>query len=171
MKYLNLTIFLAISFFSFGQEQKLETFKAAKFSIQYPLDWEVNDTGLMGSKLFLLSPLSSPNDAFRENINVIVEDIRAYNLDLDGYIKASEQQLMQIMPDAKFILSERMSTQNPPFHKIVYTGSQSNFELKFLQYIWAIDGTATILTFTAEVDQFDSFIETAEEVLNSFRFE
>ena len=55
------------------------------YSINYPGNWELNKSGQMGTSFILFSPLSSEQDQFKENVNLLIQDLTGYNLDLDKY--------------------------------------------------------------------------------------
>ncbi|MGB3849496.1 MAG: hypothetical protein WA958_05975 [Tunicatimonas sp.] len=139
------------------------------YTISYPTEWSLDQSGQMGTSFILLSPLSSSEDKFRENVNLIVQDISAYDLDLDQYVKISEDQVKTMITNANILLSERVEQNGSAFHKVVYTGQQGAFDLKFEQYYWVEGKEAYVLTFTAQVDQFDAYQPTGERVLDSFR--
>lgn len=81
MKFLGLSIVL-ISLTACGQTTKTneittiqngwKTLNEKGYTIQYPNDWELNKSGQMGTSFIILSRLSSKNDKFCENVNLII---------------------------------------------------------------------------------------------------
>ena len=63
------------------------------YSINYPDNWELNKAGQMGTSFILFSPLSSKKDNFKENVNLLVQDLKGHDLDLDKYVEISEGQI------------------------------------------------------------------------------
>ena len=55
------------------------------------------------------------------------------------------------------------------FQKVIYNDDQGIYKLKFEQYYWVKKEKAYVLTLTCEIDQFEQYIETGEEIMNSFR--
>ncbi len=139
------------------------------FSVQYPGDWELNETGQMGTTFILFSPLDSPEDSFKDNVNFMIQDISAYNLNLDSYIKLTKDQLGAIFQDSKLLTSERMNKDGVASHHLVYAGIQGERNLKFVQYIWVIEKKAYLLTFTAEKSEFEKFKAIQEKIFESFQ--
>ncbi|WGK70015.1 hypothetical protein P0082_03915 [Candidatus Haliotispira prima] len=147
-----------------------KSFTENNYSISYPEDWELNNSGLMGTNFILLSPISSGQDRLRENVNLLIEDLTGLNLDLDEYAEISEGQIKTMITDAKIIESKIITTKNLDYHRIIYTGKQGFFNLEFEQYVWVLEDKAYILTFTCEESQFDNYQALGEQILNSFSF-
>ena len=148
------------------------TFSDAQVSVQYPKDWELNQSGQSGSTFFLFSALESSNDYFKENINLIVQDLSMYGMadvTLDGYTALSILQLPNLIQNNKLITSSKEKANGKNYHKIVYTGTQMNYSLKWLQHYWVENGKAYILTFTAEEATYDDYINEVERIFKTFR--
>jgi hypothetical protein len=73
-----------------------------------------------------------------------------------------------LLTNSDLIESKRIKKSNAEFHKLIYTGDQGVFHLKFEQYYWVIDSKAYVLTFTSEEEKFATYSETGEKILNSF---
>lgn len=144
------------------------TLSKSSYSIQYPKDWTLDESGQMGTSFILFSPLESSNDQFKENINLLIQDVSQYNMDLDKYTKVSEDQIKSVITNAKSIESKRVKNKDNEYHKLIYTGEQGVFKLKFEQYYWVLDNTAYVLTLTGEQDKFDQIKGLGESILNSF---
>lgn len=140
-----------------------------KYEVKYPENWDVDRRGLMGTSFILFSPVIGKNDQFRENVNLLIQDLTAYNLSLDQYVEISENQVKTMITNSNLILSERLKENGLEFHKVIYTGEQGVFNLKFEQYFWLIANEAYILTLTCEVDEFDNYQTLGETILKGFR--
>lgn len=145
-----------------------KTFSDKNYSLQYPSNWELDQSGKMGTSLFLLSPPENDKDQFKDNVNLIVQDLTGRNIDLDKFVEISEEQVKTMITNSTLIESTRMKKQNPEFHKMVYTGDQGIYHLQFEQYFWVINQQAYILTLTCEQAKFSDYKETGEKILNSF---
>ncbi len=141
-----------------------------EYSIEYPAHWELNDSKMMGTSFLLLSPLRSPDDLFRENVNLMAEDLRGQELGLDEYVGLALQQMQRLITDGQLLESERLQAHGKDYHRILYTGKQGIFELKFLQYCWIRAGQAQVLTLSCEAKEYDNYREEGEKVMNSFAF-
>jgi len=139
------------------------------YFIQYPSDWNVDESGQMGASFFILSPLESDKDNFKENINLMIQNLKGQNIDLDKFTEISEAQIKAMVTNSAMVESKRIKNSRGDFHKIIYSGDQGIYHLKFEQYYWLINDQAYVLTFTSEQDKFDDFLATGEKILNSFR--
>ncbi|WP_338408989.1 hypothetical protein [uncultured Flavobacterium sp.] len=161
---------LLISISVCGQTKKWNNLKKVNYTINYPNEWELNESGQMGSEFILLSPLSSNNDNFKENINLIIQDLSAYNLDLNKYVEISENQIKTLITEGKIITSERVNKNGKEFQKVIYTGKQGIFNLQYEQYYWVKNNKAFILTLTCKQSEYSGYKSIGEQILNSFEF-
>jgi hypothetical protein len=162
-------IFLTLNLSTYGQTEDWNAIKKDSYSVDYPKDWELNESGQMGTSFILFSPLASQKDQFKENVNLLIQDLTGYNLDLDGYVEISEGQIKTMITDGKIIESKRLTNQNLDYQKVIYTGKQGIYNLKFEQYYWVVGNKAFVLTLTCEEAQFDDYKLTGEKILNSFK--
>jgi hypothetical protein len=138
------------------------------YEIKCPDNWDIDTSGQMGTQFILLSPVSSPADQFRENVNLLIQDLTGYDLTLDQYVELSENQIETMMTNGKLISSERKQGKGFDFHEVIYTGKQGVFDLKFEQYYWVLNNEAFVLTLTCEMTEFDNYRSTGETILSSF---
>jgi len=138
------------------------------YSIKYPDNWELNKSGQMGTSFILFSQLSSEQDQFKENVNLLIQDLTGHNIDIDKYVEISEGQIKTMITDGVIIESKRITGNTLDYQKVIYTGKQGIFNLKFEQYYWVENDRAFVLTLTCEESQFDAFKTIGEKILNSF---
>ncbi|WP_369048193.1 hypothetical protein [Tenacibaculum sp. UWU-22] len=162
-------VFFITSFTAFGQTNIWNLLNEKDYSIQYPKKWQLNKSGIMGSRFILLSQLTSDTDKFKENVNLIIQDLTGYNIDLDKYVEISEGQIKTMIIDGNIISSNRIKNEKTEFQRVIYTGKQGAFNLKFEQYYWVQNNKAYVLTLTCEANQFNDFKDTGEKILNSFK--
>lgn len=151
-----------------SKEVTWENYQSDFFDIKYPTNWEVNESGLMGASLILFAPLEGKEDQFRENVNIMKQDLSALNMDLDQFTKLSEEQINTLATNSKILESKRIKEEDHEFHKLVYTADQGVFNLTFEQYFLIVEKEAYILTFTTEQSTFKEYQPIGEEILNSF---
>lgn len=178
LKIVTLAI-LVTSAFSFGQTPKenkqsgyldnWKTIDEVEYTIQYPDSFDLNSSGQMGVNFFLLSKQISQEDLFRENINLIIQDLSGQNIDLDKFVEISEEQIKTMITNSDLIESRRIKLNNSEYQKVIYTGVQGQFNLKYEQYYWVVKSKAYILTLTCELDQFENYKEVGEIIMNSFK--
>ena len=139
------------------------------YSIQYPENWELNKSGQMGMSFILLSKPTSQTDQFRENVNLLIQDLTGKNITLDKYVEISEGQIKTMITNGDLLESKRLNENKSEFQKVIYTGDQGAYKLKTEQYYWVKNEKAYVLTLTCESTQFDKYKETGEKILKSFR--
>ena len=139
-----------------------------EYSIQYPDTFELNKPEQSTGSFTLFSKQTSPQDLFRENINLVIEDLTGQNIDLDRYAEISEGQIKAVLTDANIIESNRMFNGNGEYHKLVYTGSSGQFNFKWNQYYWIKKHKAYVLTFTCLASQYDKYVSVGEEIIKTF---
>jgi len=145
-----------------------EILEESDFSIQYPKDWELNESGQMGTSFILFSSMENEQDQFRENVNLIVQDLQGRSVDLDAFTELSEKQVTTMMTNCTLHESKRMKKGSLKYHKLIYSAEQGAFRLKFEQRYWIENDKAYILTLTCEEGKFSNFKEVGEKILNSF---
>ncbi len=163
-------LLLTTNFSILAQSTEWDTLSKKDYSIQYPNTWELNESGQMGTSFILFSPVSSQKDQFRENVNLLIQDLAGYDLNLNKYVEISENQIKTMITDGNITESKRITSGSLDYHKVVYTGKQGVNNLKFVQYFWLVNDKAFVLTLTCEENQYDNYKVTGEKILNSFKF-
>lgn len=161
-------LFLITHLTFFGQSSGWNSLNEKDYSIQYPENWTLDKNGQMGTNFFLFSELTSETDQFKENVNLIIQDLTGHSMDLNYYVEISEGQIKRLITDGNIILSKRIKKIESEYQKVIYTGRQGIFSLKFEQFYWVQNDKAYILTLTCEEDEFNNFKEIGERILDSF---
>jgi len=164
---------LLISSLAIGQtnQKDWKTLNENGYEIQYPDGWDLDKSGQMGTSFILLSRLSLPQDKFRENVNLMIQDLKGMNIDLIKYVEISEGQIRTLITNGDIIASNRQKANGLDYQKVIYTGDQGIYKLKFEQYYWVKNEKAIVLTFTCEINQFEKYKEIGERILNSFKLQ
>lgn len=167
MKFKFVCGLLLFSNFCFAQKDKLE-FSAPQFTIQYPTDWRVDTSGLMGTELLLFSPLEGESDLFSENVNVLIQDLSGLNIDLEQYKQITDSQLDVYANKGGVLESVIVQTGASKSYIVHYTMRQGELNLKILSICFIKNEKAYLATFTAEVDKYEQFKELGEGILRTF---
>lgn len=152
---------IALNFHGFSQE--LTTFESENLSIEYPFTWELDQSGQMGTSFIIFSPIQIEGDTFRENVNLLIEDISGSGMNLTDYASVSEQQIQSIFGP----IEESVRIGNK--HMLVYNAVMGNFKLKLIQYLQISDSKAYVLTLTAARTEFDKYQEVGKKIMDSFQ--
>ena len=120
------------------------------------------------SGVAFVAPRENVSDIFQENVNIIVEDLSDQPMTLDEYTELSVQQLEQSVTDLNILDSSPFTLTDIPGHKVVYTGKQGQYDLKWMQ-VWTVkNDKAYVISYTAETDTYSAFLGTAQEMIDSF---
>ncbi len=138
------------------------------YFIEYPQDWSLGDKKEEGPVFMLFSSLESKEDIFRENVNLMLEDIKGSGVDLDEYAKLSAKQIAPLLKDVNALKSEKLENHNGTYYRMVYTGTQQGLDLKWVQHYWLHNEMTYILTLTVEESKYEQYIEVANKIMNSF---
>lgn len=155
---------------SFTASIEWTTLSDKNYKIKYPKDWEVNQTGLLGSSFFIFSPRVSETDKFRENVNLMIQDLGENKISLKQYLDISLKQIQTLLTDAKIITSKSGEADGKQYHDIVYEAKQGILDLRFKQRIWVKNNKAIVLTFTIEKEAREQYEEIGNEIIESFSF-
>lgn len=147
----------------------LSTYQNAtyKLSIQYPRKW-VKKEKIMGLLVMFLSPQESSADKFQENLNIVVQPLPR-PIKLAEVTRLDTQQMKKLIGDFKLISSKPTTLGNNRANQIVFTGKQGNFNLKWMQVFTITNNKIYVLTYTAEVGKYSSFLGTIQKTIDSFR--
>ncbi|MEZ4951366.1 MAG: hypothetical protein R2784_18560 [Saprospiraceae bacterium] len=117
-----------LSFTLFSQEDykanEWSTLNHDEYSIQYPSDWELNESGMMGTAFIFLSSIEGESDQFRENVNMVIQDLQGEKVTMDQFVELTIQQLQNLINDVNIQYSERVEKNGGEFHRMIYTGTQ-----------------------------------------------
>lgn len=143
--------------------------KAGGFSISYPATWSYEENK-GGAAVIFFSPKENELDFFKENVNVVIQDISANPLDLNAYTALAIKQMRLVFED-NFVVIESA----PAFvagrgaHRLVFIGKGPDTELKYMS-VWTLDGmTAYQITYTALSSQYDRYVGEMKRMVSSFR--
>lgn len=179
MKYYTLFLIIILLFSCDVMKQKDESLKnvqvkkwsrldKSEYSITYPSNWDLDASGQMGTQFFILSPLESKTDKFKENVNLLKQNIpNEYNL--DSYIQLSINQITTQVKKSKLIESKRIKVGENTFHILKYNGFQNQFYLSFTQYVFIENEQVFLLTFTKEPSKEKAYKEIENQILKSFK--
>lgn len=156
----------------FGQKNanpaKLVVFKKDNYELKYPETWSLDTITKTAADFIVYSPLSSDKDEFKENLNLVVQDLKGLNFDLDNFTALSEQQIQSYLEGSEVTENERLKKGEQEYQHLVYTAKTGGHTLRFEQYYWVINEKAYILSFTSELDQFEKYSDISKQILDSF---
>jgi hypothetical protein len=138
------------------------------FKIRFPTSWKIDTSGTMGSEIFGFSPLESQTDRFRENVNVLVQNLSGQNIDLDKYKQITDMQIAKLFTDGKVIESVVVNSDKKDFYKVAYEFTQESIRLKIRSICYIQREKAYLVTFTSELTKDEQYQQVGEALINSF---
>lgn len=137
------------------------------FTIGYPPGWEKKQGGDLAITVFL-SPAEGPSDDFRENVNVLIQDIPA-DMTLDQYTDLSIRQGKSLVSGFTVLRTEATTLSGGRGTRLFYLGKPAGQSLEF-EAVWIVrSGKAFVITFTGTRDSFSQFLAEAEGIMFSFQ--
>ncbi len=143
------------------------TYDTTAFRMSYPSSWQLDESGRNKTEFIILSKREK-EDSFRENINLIAQDLSNQIMNLESYVALSVDQIKNVVAESKIFESKVITKNGEPVHSIVWSGLLNGKKLKFKQLLFINDNIAYALTLTCEENEYDNYIETADQILNSF---
>jgi len=168
MKTFTTLLFLSfcVTLSGMAQTPELKKFTGDGYEIQYSSDWTLDTSGKMNTA-FILMGRAVPSISFKENLNLLIQDLSGQNLNLDSFTELSKTQMLS-MPGGVVLESKRDKKNGHDYQILVSQIDVQGQKLKFKQYYWVIGTKAYVLTYTTSADTYDAFIPAADKVLSSF---
>lgn len=142
-----------------------------EFSIEVPNTWELNTESEQGPLFIIFTPSDDSNDRFSDNINLVIQDVRGTNVDLQYYVEYSRTQIQKMIEGFEIIGEEYQEIADLPSYSFEYFGTQNGMKIKFRQHFWLIDEIAYVLTLTIENSKLDFHEKSMKAIMDTFKFE
>ncbi|MCC6460179.1 MAG: hypothetical protein IT260_06895 [Saprospiraceae bacterium] len=139
------------------------------FKIHYPVEWALDETGVMGTSFILFAPLDSDKDKFKENINLNMVNLGGTEVvTMEAFAKAAVDQIENYIEGAKVLGTQKKERRGLWYYEIEFTGKQGQLSLHWKQQYWFKGPLVFILTFTAEETAYGKSLPLAEKMLATF---
>jgi hypothetical protein len=146
-------------------------FEEENYSFEYPSTWVKSTMMLPKTKCNINAPLENAEDKFKENVNLVVEDLTKRKVtDIKSYFTDSEAMLKKYMPNSKITTHELRKSSVGDYIYLEYDMSAMAYNMHITQYYYYKDGKGYIITFTIESAEVEKYKPLTAKVLNSFKF-
>jgi len=135
------------------------------FSINPPSGWTVDESGAFGTVVIFYGPVM-PETGGKININIVAGTT---NLTLDQYVSAGKLQLASSLTNYHLVSEGSRNIGGLDGYELVGTFTQGAFNFKNKQVIFVERGRGYIITFTALPTNYDNYLPTLEESLQTFK--
>jgi eukaryotic-like serine/threonine-protein kinase len=157
----------------FKKDETLEPYNIDSYgiSIQRPKTWQAEQRPdrITGNVVKFVSPSANNTDKYYENISLIIQDLSSSRSTLEQFTPFRLDVIKQSSPSIKIIQEGQQRLANREAYQVIYTLQEDGVSLQRLQ-IWTVkDSKAYILTYTAEPNQYSTYLPTAKQMINSFQ--
>ncbi|MFM9158696.1 MAG: PsbP-related protein, partial [Dolichospermum sp.] len=134
--------------------------------IKYPKTWERQDleNPITAEVVTFISPKQSDKDNFQEKVTISVDK---FSGTLDDLQKSSIQEINNTVSGANIVDKSVTTLANKEASQLVFTGKNGQDILKNMQFVTLRGDQAYTITYTAKIDDYDQFVETAEMMIKS----
>jgi len=140
--------------------------KEKGFSIEFPKGWEQKE-GFMGTTVVGLRPEKGDKEEFRENVNVVVEDL-SKPWTLKDYVKANLTNMQKLLTDFKVVDRGTTTLNGATAEWMTYYHRMGSYKLKVVVYMLVRSNRGYVITCSSVPDKFAHWESTFQGVANSF---
>ena len=142
--------------------------QADGFSIRFPADWGQKEN-VMGTRVVAMS-LQEPGDTFRENVNVVVEDLPS-PMDVETYAALSLKNLSRLLSAGEQPDVADAELGGVAAKRVIYETVMGQLRVKGMVILAVRGRRGYAVTCSATPETFDAFRPTFDEIAGTFRFE
>lgn len=137
------------------------------YTIDYPSNWEMTYTGQQGISLVAISPKDPNSDKFRENVTLIVQDLKGKETDLETFVDGNTQQIRDMITNSKLVENKEADNGTGTYREVQYTGEQGTYTLLYTQRFYIHNGYAFVISFTCPQKDYASLSPLGTKFLDS----
>jgi len=134
------------------------------YSLVAPVGWELDTTGKMNTAMILFTPADSTNDYFKENVNLMVDDVTGKNLNIDAYMDQSVGLIQKFITDLEDFEARKENGE----YWLTYKGRQGTLKAYYYQRLMMKGQMAYILTYTSIDGKPSQSHSIAQEIIQRF---
>jgi len=146
----------------------------AGFRMRYPKGWTAHDlldsNGTVTSVMAFLSPESDIDDAGRENINLVIEDLTSLGVSFEEYSDQAIESERELFQDYKLHANVRTLWKGLPARSIRYDATFNGRRLTFEQLWFARNGTIYVWTLASPPSTIDHYAGLFRKMVGSLSF-
>jgi len=142
--------------------------KSEGYSIKYPSTWTMEKNS-QGASVVFFTALESELDFFKENVNVVIQDISGNPMNIAQYSKLAMDQMAGVF-GSNFEIVEKESTylDDRPAFKIIFLGKGPEFTIKYKVIMAVEDVFAYQITYTSLTSTYDKYVDKVDKIIESF---
>lgn len=168
MKILRILIFFTISFSACAipnESRGFLRYSTDNYRLQYPDNWIMDTSKDKGVEFVIRSPKENEEDKFCENVNLIIQDLKGQNTDLERIALINEAEIKAKAKDLKKFAMTKVESGSKVYEKLTYEMTFGDFWVFTEQYYFVKDEKAYVITFSSEINKSNT---VGEGILDSF---
>jgi eukaryotic-like serine/threonine-protein kinase len=137
------------------------------FKVSYPELWSTeNRDDFFATGVIFLSPLENDEDTFQEQVSILVE-VLPQDMSIGTYTKESIAEIKKLS-DPNVSPAQTINLGRQEAKQVVYSGEENGTPVRRMQ-TWLIkNNQAYVITYTAQPNSYESYLPTAEQMIESF---
>lgn len=139
------------------------------FAFRYPSNWQLDVSGIEGTAFYLEAPLSSKKDKFKENVNLVIADLREFEIDLEQYAHLCLAGMEQQVKDFKLVSSEKHQQHGLEYMEVIYSADNKGTPMLVFQRYWYKDKKGYSMTLSSEAKSFQDYKQIVIEMMDSLQ--
>lgn len=154
------------------QDEDTFTYYGDDYSITFPKTWtDVSSTlaATIGADA-VFTHYGTALNGYGENINVMVQDLSGYNMDLDTYTELSKSQY-EAMDGYDIISIDEGSINGTKIRRLEVDANQNGINCYCLQVFAVENEKAYIFTFSSDYEDKDSLMEEVDLIFESIKID
>ena len=163
-----MTIFISLTILVITKKDDWNGYENSQYGIKikYPKTWERQDleNPITAEIVTFISPKQSDKDNFQEKVTISIDKFSGR---LDDLQKSSIQEINNTVSGANIVDKSVTTLANKEASQLVFTGKNGQDILKNMQFVTLRGDQAYTITYTAKIDDYDQFVETAEMMIKS----
>ncbi|WP_254173191.1 CHAT domain-containing protein [Planktothrix pseudagardhii] len=142
-------------------------FSEQGIELKYPKSWQLKKDPVLGEVARFVVPVEGSSDGFQENVRITIEPLPSSMVSLEDYSQDIVQRISQFLTNDP-ISAIKTQVAGLEADQVVYY-NKDNLKLKTKQ-IWMVkNNQAYIITYTADIEQFEQFEQQVEKMMRSLK--
>ena len=170
----SLFVICLLFLFSCNQESDISYKSKKGYHFSYSnKEWKIEELKEYGSLTVLLNLLEEKSN-FISNINIAVQDLSSMSINLEEYHNLTIKQIEQVLGKDAIQSDKNIKISDISGKEIIYTmpknlenGNLINLKLKQVYFIK--NNKAYLITYTAKVKDFETYLKSANKVFETFK--
>lgn len=152
---------------TFAQGINMKKYDHPDYSIEYPENWSLDESGKEGS-WFVIHPTLETEKNFVENINLVKQNLGQNELTIEQLKSIIENQISNMLYNSKIIISEITNKKGLKYHSIIASGEMSGLNFVTKIYTFPSNNNLYTLTLVSKAEDYEKIKVVSNKIMDSF---